>query len=162
MSHTELEDIVAGVARSQDAAGVLMLIVSKNQRAEVVAAVTEHLDTDLEGMIQRLAAEIRAGGGVQTGRHMQQVPEEDRGAGQDLEAWRRLCKVARDLSFGELLAQSANQGVWFTQAQQSIMELACLVSASQAMRLLADATDCDDLLQAIREDNRSAGKEIPA
>jgi hypothetical protein len=159
MTNANLEDMVAEVARSQDAAGVLMLIVTKNQRAEVIAAVTEHLDSDLPGMIERLVKEVRAGGGVPTGRHLQQVPGNDpRQNEQCPEPWREGCRIAATNAFLELMTQAGNKGIWFTQAQQNVTEVACLVAASQAMRILANSPQCEEMLKTIREDSQASGK----
>jgi hypothetical protein len=76
-----------------------------------------------------------------------------------MDPWRQVCKAAGELAFNEMMEQSANAGVWFTQAQQHFAQIACLVAASQAARLLAESPDAESMLTFIREDNRTAGRE---
>ena len=74
LTNREIEDIAARVLVGQDAAGVLVLIITKQERAEVVAALTDALDPDaLPGMIHKLADNVAGGAGVPVGRHLQKI-----------------------------------------------------------------------------------------
>lgn len=68
----ELEKFCLHVTRSRDAAGTILIIASKDKRAEIVAALTDELsDTSTPKMLRKLADEIELGGGNPTGSHLQ-------------------------------------------------------------------------------------------
>jgi hypothetical protein len=73
-----------------------------------------------------------------------------------LEPWRQLNLEAGRRAFGELLAQTANAGVFFTQQQQKVVELLCMVAGSQAMRSLAAHPDRETMIRAINADTMEA------
>ena len=70
LSNTELEELCMAVVRRQDAAGVLMLVLTHDSRAEIIAAFTEGVD-DLPGKLRRLADEVAEGQGIPLGRNLQ-------------------------------------------------------------------------------------------
>lgn len=73
LSTEQLEQIVLQVRAKQEAAGVLMMVVNKEQRAEIVAALSEDIP-DLPSILRRMADEIETGGGHRIGNDGSQHP----------------------------------------------------------------------------------------
>lgn len=73
LTEREMENIVEHVLRAQDAAGVLMVHITRDDRAEVIAAFDSAFDMDLPTELRRLACKIEEGQGRPTGRHKQQI-----------------------------------------------------------------------------------------
>lgn len=67
-----LEDIVAAVVRNEHAAGAVLLIITKDARAEVISALPAETDVvNLAAEIRRMADEIESGSGMPLGSHLQ-------------------------------------------------------------------------------------------
>lgn len=72
LSTAQLERVILAIRASQDAAGVLMivvnreLVVNRERRAEIVAALSEDIP-DLPAILRRMADEIESGGGHRIG-----------------------------------------------------------------------------------------------
>lgn len=66
-----LEDVVVAVVRTENAAGAVLLILTKDERAEVIAALPPDRDAaDLAAAIRRMADEVESGGGMPMGCHL--------------------------------------------------------------------------------------------
>ena len=66
-----LEDIVAAVVRNENAEGAVLLVITKDGRAEVIAALPADRDLcELAAQIRRMADEIESGGGIPLGSHL--------------------------------------------------------------------------------------------
>lgn len=76
LSNAALEEICIALVRRQNAAGLLMLFIHPNDRAEIIAGFSEEVD-DLAGKLHRLADEVAAGAGIPVGRNVQNFPHED-------------------------------------------------------------------------------------
>lgn len=75
MTTSHLEAICASVVRVCDATGVVMIVLHRGKRAEVVAALTDEAD-DLPAIVKQLAEELEAGAGVPMGNHLRTIPGE--------------------------------------------------------------------------------------
>lgn len=80
MNNTELEKLVANVARDQNAHSVIMIVVNKHNRAEILCVDTTPPNScsnprkDLADILRNVADECESGGGVPVGNDGQIIP----------------------------------------------------------------------------------------
>ena len=75
-----------------------------------------------------------------------------------LSEWQWLALLAGTATLDRALRQAREKGVSLSAPQRYLLELACLASVSQGMRLLAGHAECERLCAVIRAD--SDGTEV--
>lgn len=81
MDNNELEQLVADVARDQRSPAVVMIIINQEGRAEVLSVMANgamescgNSRLDLAGLLERVADEVKDGGGIPVGNDGANLP----------------------------------------------------------------------------------------